>query len=164
MDFGFSIPDDSVTDSKLAEDVNRNENLVRLICTANISVVQGTWVDSPQTSQIFNYILNNNASIAQNDEVRFKHNVKAGRYTIHFRTWKGSASGICHLLDTDDTSLGTMDMFDNSGVYGWQTIADVDLTAGEHNFGLKIATKNASASAYNIALSGIVFERTGDCP
>jgi hypothetical protein len=65
-----------------------------------------------------------------------------------------------YTIDIDGTIIGTVDGYGAVSARLMTTITGIMLTAGAHVIRFLMATKNGASSAYNGALTAVVFTRT----
>jgi hypothetical protein len=102
----------------------------------------------------------NSGSGAQNDEVVYRIPLAAGTWTIRFWHRKSTNVGIYTFL-LDGVSVGTIDGYAAAAAFGQNDIAGIAVaTTGVHFLTIRMATKNASSSAYYATLQAISITRT----
>lgn len=131
------------------------------------STTAGTWVLFGGTDGGVTYPFANDrfsvlfsSSMAQNDRVDWKVGLSSGTWdcTIAFR--KMTICGIITLL-IDGSSAGTIDTYAAAPAYGTGTLSGISIgSSGAHTIGIKMATKNASATNYAVELFWINLRRT----
>lgn len=101
-----------------------------------------------------------NTSNAQNDAISWDVVLSAGTWNATIWVRKSSNTGII-TLNIDGSSAGTADTYNGSAAYAKVTINGWTVSAtGKHTVQIKMATKNASSSAYNVGLLSISLRRT----
>lgn len=133
---------------------------VHVFATLGYTVVQGTWVRSIDTQQPFATYLNS-TSDAQNDEITYQVGLAAGTYKVLMSYVKVSNGGI-YTLALDGSSFGTVDGYAAGNTFNqYSEITGVVVaTSGVKTLSVKMATKNASSSAYRGIFTVINFMRT----
>jgi len=129
-----------------------------LVNNSKYYAVSGTWASRTAGAMTGGRALSNTATGAQNDEIALSNIYfpEDGDYTAYIMTWNYDDCGIV-TLEIDGSSEGTVDTYDGSGVGdATDTITLSSMTKGLHNLNLKMATKNASSSAYKLNLQGLV--------
>ncbi len=124
-------------------------------------------VDSGADAQIFYGILDSTTS-AQNNSVDFLVVLAAGTWDLECMAIKGTDRGIItYYLDLKSgtpgtTSVGTYDLYNAASLYNQRaTVTGISVAAtGVYTLRLKMATKNASASAYQGGLQHLQLRRT----
>lgn len=121
----------------------------------------GTWAAAIDGGQPGGFYIRN-STIAQNDTLNLGNvQFDAGTYKFVFFGTTGPDQAIVTLL-IDDVSVGTVDTYSGSTTYATtKTISGVTIaSAGAHTVKVKLATKNASSSAYFIRLTLLRIRRT----
>ena len=126
-----------------------------------ITSVQGTWAGSQQdTSYYWAYGLNNGASRNLNDEYTIPVYLMQGTYSLYFYMRRGSASGII-TISISGSSIGTLDGYNGGVDYIVQSITGINVAvSGLKTISVKLTSKNASATNYDLYHSGFTFVRT----
>lgn len=118
----------------------------------------GTWNYAGAVQQWLEFY---NGSAAQNDQVTYHVDLAAGTHRFDALLGKGPGDGIL-TLKIDGSSVGTIDCYQAS-TYGYLrgSITGIVVAAdGDHTVQIIAATKNASASGYQLELQDLVFTRT----
>jgi hypothetical protein len=116
--------------------------------------VPGTAADSGGAGHVAN------STSAQDDAIAWDVILAAGTWDFHAWVRRSTNTGII-TLQQDGSDMGTVDTYAAAAdaakvsVTGW-TVS----TTGKKRMNLKVATKNASSSSYQITLFGVEFRRT----
>lgn len=131
-----------------------------VLATFGYTVVQGTWTKAYDPSQQLAFYLFSSTD-AQNDEVTYKVLLGAGTYTIELLHVTNNNRGI-YTISIDGVSAGTIDGYSAGNTYNiYSAITGVTVSvSGLKTISVKMATKNASSSAYRAVFSALVFHRT----
>jgi len=124
------------------------------------SVIAGTWTPSYNTSAYDNLYTYSAGAI--NEEISWKAYIGAGTWkiTMAFRYLTGAGIATFSINGTD---VGTIDTYGAGGTYNnLGTISAINIPAsGFYNINIKMATKNGSATNYQLGVCGaIVLNRT----
>jgi hypothetical protein len=121
----------------------------------------GTWANS--TSSASNAPYNGylwNTSNANLDNCSVDVRVPAGTYTLRMNVIKTTAMGIMD-VDLDGAEVGSLNCY--AAVTAFDILSITGLTMnGPHTLRFRVDGKHASATDYNLRLSGIELIRTGD--
>ena len=122
----------------------------------------GTWARASNNNMLGLGLYGNSASQAVNDEVVYKVALDAGTWTITAIGQTNSSSGISTVY-LDATSIGTLDWYSASGTNNVvkKITGIIIATPGIYALRFKMASKNASASAYRLSAQLINLTRTG---
>lgn len=117
----------------------------------NAAIAAGSWEVTSAAAWLLGFGFKNTDK-AQNDELDFEVNLAAGTYTIELEVATKPEAGII-TVKFDDTSIGTIDNYAAGATYGAsKSITGISVSAGLQTLKLVMATKNASASAYELQL------------
>ena len=124
----------------------------------------GTWVRWVSAGTAANDLYNGfmyNSTDAQNDSISWDVVLAAGTWTLEILTRKSTDQGIVTAL-LDATTLGTMDLYNGALQYNRvSSIASIAVTStNKYRLTLKLATKNASSTAYEMDLQHVQWRRT----
>ncbi len=122
----------------------------------------GTWARNNNNGQLGMGSYSNSATQALNDEVVYDVALDAGTWTITVIGQTNSSSGISTVY-LDATSVGTLDWYSASTTNNVvKQITGITVsTPGVYALKLKMASKNASATAYRLTAQLITLTRTG---
>lgn len=122
----------------------------------------GTWARTANNGQLGMGSYGNSASQALNDEVVYDVALDAGTWTITVIGQTTTSAGISTVY-LDATSVGTLDWYSASGVNNVvKQITGITVAApGVYALKLKMASKNASATAYRLTAQLVTLTRTG---
>ena len=122
----------------------------------------GSFSNTVDQSQLFQFFVQNTATHAQNDQVGF------GSYYLTAGTWKAEFAGIggtdraIWTLLIAGSSVGTADFY--AGVLSYNTSKSITgitiASSGSKSIAIKAATKNASSNNYYMDVGLIVLTRT----
>lgn len=97
---------------------------------------------------------------AQNDELTFKVNLDAATYDLRLLHVRYTDKGI-YTVAIDGTTVATLDGYGTVAHYVILTQTGISVaTAGLKTLSVKMATKNASSTSYEMALCAILLNRT----
>lgn len=154
------IADGGVTDAKLASGLN-GEGHITISPNNYNAIIQGTWTFAIAANHFLNGTFSQAAG-AQNDEINYKVYLAKGTYKIRSLHYESSNRGIMNFL-LDGTLVGTIDTYNVAGsVFNQmkETSTFVVTESGLKTLSLKMATKHASATAYDVSFQQITLIRT----
>lgn len=127
----------------------------------NWKAIQGTWANGAAASMWTGSRLHNASTKALNDEVAFGslYIPRTDDYTVYLLYQRDSVNGIAHAL-LSGVDKGTLDMYGATAANTVGTIAMASLAAGQYALTLKMASKNGSASNYQLDLQHILVALT----
>ncbi len=118
----------------------------------------GTWTFAVATGRPGNKQIASTG--AQNESVTYRRHLSAGTWKLQIVGTVANSLGI-YTVYLDGTSVGTIDAYAASSSWGTLSLTGITVpTTGLHEITLKMATKNASSSAYGGQLSDIMLTRT----
>jgi len=122
------------------------------------AIIQGTWVFSVDSNQIFYYYYYNSSN-AQNDQLDFKVYLAAGTYTFKLLHVKDATFAIATLL-INGVSKGTIDFVAGGWTYNQiSSITNISITtSGIKTVSIKAATH--TGSGWRLPMSAMTFFRT----
>lgn len=156
------LSDGVVTAAKLAEGAQGSSFI---ICGLDEdSVGQGTWaLESLTTTSMFNFIVGNDGTKADADNIIYKRYMAIGTYTFATNTTDASDGGIMK-IDIGATEVVSIDTYNASlvgNVVTQTTGINVD-TPGFKTITISMDGKNGSSSAHHLRFAYVIATRTGD--
>jgi len=124
------------------------------------SPMAGTWVSVFDGGCSGTHFYTNDdaegGSSAQNDEFRWKRAYipKTGYYDIWMRGYTGTDMGIAH-VEVDAVEKGTIDWYNAASAWDYKAVENVLIAQGCHDIDVKVATKNALSSDYELSIDAI---------
>ena len=140
--------------------VDPGEGHILLVPHNYDQVVQGTWVFTTDSSQLFGYYINNSPAV-DGDEIDFKCFLAAGTYTLVIEGIIHTIAGIAKVY-VDDVLVETWDQYNDPVTFKVinKETGIVIPTSGLKTIKWKVDGKNLSSTGYYIFLTSLCFYRT----
>lgn len=151
---------DGATWNQVAVPSGSGDGHITILPWSYDSITAGTWVTGQTATQILQSSIYTSTE-TQNDEIVYKVYLTGGTYRFFFLGSNGPSSGIINLY-LDATLTGTIDLYAAGQTENnlEQITGIVVATAGLYSLKIKMATKNATSSAYGCIIGYMAMIRS----